>query len=153
MINAPTLNYFATLEIEVAEPQEIGKSIHGERRIIPILGGNISGQNWQGKVLLGGADYQLIATPRLALLDAHYTIETNQGECIYVHNSAIRVASPEVTQQIKKGEPVDPQQVYFRCAPKFETSAERFQWITERLFIGVGVRKPTLVELTLFEVG
>nr|WP_275586992.1 DUF3237 family protein [Marinomonas foliarum] len=53
---------------------------------------------------------------------------------------------------MKDGELVDPKDVYFRSVPKFETSSERFQWITERVFIGVGIRKPTLVELQIFEV-
>ncbi|WP_338041505.1 DUF3237 family protein [Marinomonas foliarum] len=57
-----------------------------------------------------------------------------------------------MTQKIKDGELVDPKDVYFRSVPKFETSSERFQWITERVFIGVGIRKPTLVELQIFEV-
>ncbi|PYF82236.1 uncharacterized protein DUF3237 [Marinomonas alcarazii] len=152
MITAPELKHFATLEIEVAAPQEVGKTLHGERRIIPILGGKVTGDGWQGEVLAGGADYQLIVSPRMSHLDARYVFETDQGERIYIHNEAIRVASAEITQKIKDGELVDPKHVYFRCVPKFETSSERFQWITERVFIGVGIRKPTLVELQVFEV-
>lgn len=152
MISAPELKHFATLEIEVAPPQEIGKTMQGERRIIPITGGKVTGHDWQGKVLAGGADYQLITTPRVTQLDARYAIETDKGERIYIHNDAIRVASEDITQKIKNGEVVDPKDVYFRCVPKFETSAERFQWITERVFVGVGIRKPTLVEVQLFEV-
>ncbi|MCW4630578.1 MULTISPECIES: DUF3237 domain-containing protein [Marinomonas] len=152
MQHAPELKFFATLQVEVAVPQEIGHTLHGERRIIPILGGKVTGEGWQGKVLGGGADYQVIVSPRMTHLDARYAIETDQGERIYIHNDAIRVASEDVTQKIKNGEVVDPKDVYFRCVPKFETSAERFQWITERVFIGVGVRKPDLVEVTLFEV-
>ena len=64
----------------------------------------------------------------------------------------MRVASAEITQKIKDGELVDPKDVYFRSVPKFETSSDRFQWITERVFIAVGVRKPTLVKLQIFEV-
>lgn len=152
MITAPELKHFATLEIEVTAPQEIGKTLHGERRIIPILGGKVTGDGWQGKVLGGGADYQLIVSPRMSHLDARYAFETDQGERIYIHNEAMRVASAEITQKIKDGELVDPKDVYFRSVPKFETSSDRFQWITERVFIGVGIRKPTLVELQIFEV-
>ncbi|TPE45054.1 DUF3237 domain-containing protein [Maribrevibacterium harenarium] len=152
MIKAPELKHFATLEVEVDRPLEIGASINGHRRIISITGGRVYGDGWQGKVLPGGADFQVIVTPRLTLLDARYAIETDEGERIYIHNDAIRVASEEVTQQIKDGVLVDPDLIYFRCRPKFETEAKRFQWITERLFIGVGVRKPDVVELQLFEV-
>lgn len=152
MITAPELKHFATLEIEVAAPQEVGKTLHGERRIIPIIGGKVIGDGWQGRVIAAGADYQLIVSPRMSQLDARYVFETDQGERIYIHNEAIRVASTETTQKIKDGELVDPKHVYFRCVPKFETSSDRFKWITERVFIGVGIRKPTLVELQVFEV-
>ncbi|MBJ7539617.1 DUF3237 domain-containing protein [Marinomonas transparens] len=152
MIQAPELKHFATLKVEIETPQEIGVSIHGERRVIPITGGTVQGNGWQGKVLRGGADYQLILTPRLTHLDARYAIELDNGDLIYIHNKAIRVASAEVTQKIKTGVPVDPELIYFRCHPVFETSSSSMQWITERLFVGTGVRRPDLVELQIFEV-
>jgi hypothetical protein len=152
MIHAPELKYFATLKVEIETPQEIGVSIHGERRVIPITGGSVQGDGWQGKVLKGGADYQLILTPRLTHLDARYSIELDGGERIYIHNKAIRVASAEVTQKIKIGVPVDPELIYFRCNPVFETSLPSMQWITERVFVGTGIRRPDLVELQIFEV-
>ncbi|PJE55435.1 DUF3237 domain-containing protein [Marinomonas polaris] len=152
MIHAPELKYFATLKVEIDAPQEVGVSVHGERRIIPITGGTVQGNGWQGKVLRGGADYQLILTPRLTHLDAQYAIELDNGELIYIHNKAIRVASAEITQKIKIGEPVAPELIYFRCHPVFETSSPSMQWITERVFVGTGIRRPNLVELQIFEV-
>ncbi|KZN15345.1 DUF3237 domain-containing protein [Marinomonas sp. TW1] len=152
MIQAPELKYFATLKVEIDAPQEVGVSIHGERRVIPITGGLVQGNGWQGKVLHGGADYQLILTPRLTHLDARYSIELENGELIYIHNKAIRVASADVTQKIKAGIAVDPELIYFRCHPVFETSSPAMQWITERVFVGTGVRRPDLVELQIFEV-
>ncbi|TYL47692.1 DUF3237 domain-containing protein [Marinomonas sp. IMCC 4694] len=152
MIQAPELKHFVTLYVEVAPPQEIGVSLHGERRVIPITGGTAKGHGWQGKVLPGGADYQLILTPRMAHLDAHYVIELDEGERIYIHNKALRVATADVTNKLKQGIPVDPECIYFRCTPVFETSAPNLQWITERVFIGTGIRRPDLVELQIFEV-
>jgi hypothetical protein len=148
----PKLKHFATLNVDVSPAQEIGVSSHGERRIIPIKGGTARGLDWQGKILNGGADYQLIISPRMAHLDAHYVVEVENGERIYVHNRAIRVAEPDVTDKIKKGIPVDPDLIYFRCSPVFETSSSSLQWITERIFIGSGIRRPDLVELQIYEV-
>lgn len=151
-MKTPELKPFATLKVEIAPPQEIGAAQFGTRRVIPITGGTVVGDGWQGRVLAGGADYQRIVTPRLAELDARYVLETDQGETIFVANRALRAASEEVTANIMRGVPVDPEQVYFKCTPIFETSAERFQWITERLFIGTGIRRPDCVELKFFEV-
>lgn len=151
-MNAPELKHFASLRVEIAAPQEIGEAQFGTRRVIPITGGTVQGNGWSGRVLTGGADFQRIVSPRLAELDARYVLESDDGETIYVQNRALRAADPEVTQKIIDGIPVDPSEVYFKCTPIFETSAERFQWITERLFIGTGVRKPDCVEIDFFEV-
>lgn len=147
------LRWFADLSIQVGSPQEVGPSIHGRRRLIPILGGVVSGNGWEAQVLPGGADFQLIVNPTLAELDARYTLQTANGELIYVHNLAIRTAPADVMAQLARGEPVDPSQVYFRCTPRFETASSTLSWITERLFVGTGVRRPDSVHIRLFELG
>lgn len=150
--SAPTLEFFAELSVDVGQPQEVGPTVHGQRRLIPILGGQARGTGWTARVLPGGADYQLIVSPRLAELDARYVLETDAGDLIYVQNRALRAAAPEVTARLLRGEPVDPAQVYFRCSPSFETASPALGWIAERLFIGSGVRRPERVEMQFFTV-
>lgn len=152
MSTPPQLKHFAELKVKVDPPQEIGHAQHGQRRVIPICGGSVEGHGWSGKVLPGGADYQLILTPRMAGLDAHYVLETTAGELIYVHNRAIRVAEPKITARLIRGETVDPTEIYFRCSPTFETESPSMKWITERMFIGTGIRHPDLVEMHFYEV-
>ena len=151
-IAAPTLEFFAELSVRVGVPQEVGLTLHGQRRLIPILGGEARGDGWTARVLPGGADYQLIVSPRLAELDARYVLETDAGDLIYVQNRALRAAAPEVTARLLRGEPVDPALVYFRCSPSFETASPALGWIAERLFIGSGVRRPERVEMQFFTV-
>ena len=57
----------------------IGASKRGSRNIIPITGGTTTG-SVVGKILSGGADYQLSG------LDARYTLAPNDGEFIIVRN-------------------------------------------------------------------
>ena len=85
-----------------------------------------------------------------AELEAHYVLETDAGDRIYVHNTAIRHATPEVTARLMRGEPVDPADVYFRCLPRLETGSAALGWINDRLFVGGGVRRPAAVELQFF---
>ncbi len=148
----PSLEFFAELSVRVGTPQEVGATVHGQRRLIPILGGEARGAGWTARVLPGGADYQLIVSPRLAELDARYVLETDAGDLIYVCNRALRAAAPEVTARLLRGEPVDPALVYFRCNPSFETASPALGWITERLFVGTGVRRPERVEMQFFTV-
>jgi hypothetical protein len=148
----PELKFYADLSVQVDKPQEVGKTHHGVRRVIPILGGTVEAQGWRGRVLSGGADFQLLLGPSMAELDARYVIETDAGDMIFVTNRAVRTASPEVMAKIIRGEPVDPSTVYFRCSPSFETASPALAWIAERLFIGTGARHPDKVVMRFFEV-
>ena len=149
---APALEPFADLEVGVGTPIEIGRVVAGVRRVIPIVGGRCVGRGFSARVLPGGADFQLIATETMARLEARYVLETDAGDRIYVHNDAIRTAAPAVMARLVRGEPVDPAEVYFRCLPRFECAAPALAWINERVFVGVGVRRPATVVMRFFEV-
>ena len=54
---------------------------------------------------------------------------------------------------LARGESVDPASIYFRAIPRFETGAPDYQWLTHRLFVSTGVRRPDRVELRIYELG
>lgn len=68
-----------TENVALGNSISIGASKRGSRNIIPITGGTMSGRV-KGKILPGGADYQLSG------LDARYTLETDDGVLIIVRN-------------------------------------------------------------------
>jgi hypothetical protein len=146
----PQLQFFAELAVEVGKPIEVGRTPRGLRRMIPITGGQARGDGWTAQVLPGGADYQLVVGDTLAELQAHYVLQTDAGELVYVRNQAIRSAPADVTARLVRGEAVDPSLVYFRCHPFLETASPRLAWVNERLFVGSGVRRPDCVEMKFF---
>jgi hypothetical protein len=152
VIAPPSLEHFAVLSVQVAEPQDVGVTPRGRRRLIPITGGSAEGHGWQARVVPGGADFQLMTASGMTDLDARYTLETDAGDWIYVQNNALRCGAPDAMGRLARGEPVDPAEIYFRCAPRFETASLALGWINERLFIGSGVRRPDRVEMQFFTV-
>lgn len=148
----PRLKFFADLRVEVGAPQQVGQTVHGLRRLIPITGGTATGDGWSARVLPGGADFQLIVNDRLSQLDARYMLETDAGDFIYVQNRAVRSGPPELIARLVRGEPVDPAQIYFRCSPSFETAAPALSWMGERMFVGTGARYPDAVVMRFFEL-
>ena len=148
----PALERFAALEVEVGAAIEVGRVAGGLRRLIPIVGGRCRGRDFRARVLPGGADFQLVTSETMARLEARYVLETDGGDRIYVHNDAIRTAPAHIMARLVRGEPVDPGHVYLRCVPRFEASAPALRWIGERVFVGVGVRRPSTVEMRFFEV-
>lgn len=57
---APRLEHLCDLAVTIAPPVEVGTTPAGLRRMIPITGGTVSGPKVNGRVLAGGADFQLI---------------------------------------------------------------------------------------------
>lgn len=68
--------------VALGSSPSVGASKRGNRNIIPITGGTLSGKI-NGVVLFGGADYQS-ANP---MLDARYLWKTDDGEVIIVRNA------------------------------------------------------------------
>ena len=141
------------MAVTIAAPVEVGHTPAGLRRMIPITGGTVTGLRLNGKVMAGGADFQLIlGGGTQAHLDARYVIELNDGSRVFVQNTALRVASLENSQRIMNGQPVNPDEIYFRCQPKLEATTPQWAWLSESQFIGSGRRAPDGVYLSFYRV-
>jgi hypothetical protein len=149
----PSLEHLCDLAVTIAAPVEVGHAPAGLRRMIPITGGTVTGPRMNGKVLAGGADFQLIlGGGTQAHLDARYVIELDDGSRVFVQNTALRVASLENSQRIMQGQPVNTDEVYFRCQPKLEATTPAWAWLNESQFIGTGRRAPDGVFLSFYRV-
>ena len=69
--------------VTLSGSQSVGAMKRGNRNIIPITGGTITGKI-TGKVLAGGADYQNLKSPMT--IDARYLWQASDGEVIIVRN-------------------------------------------------------------------
>ena len=136
----------------LAPPQELGETPLGRRRIIPITGGEFAGARLSGRVLAGGADWQIVRRDGVAELEARYTLQTSDGALIYVSNSGYRHGPAEVLRRLSAGEPVDPSAYYMRTTPRFETGEERYAWLNRIVCVASGARRAAEVELQVFEV-
>jgi hypothetical protein len=139
-------------EITLAAAQELGDTPLGRRRIIGITGGRFSGERLSGRVLPGGADWQVIRPDGVADLDARYTLETSDGALIYVRNRGYRHGPPEILRKLSLGEAVDPSLYYMRTTPRFETGDARYAWLNRIVCVATGARRSAAVELEVFEV-
>jgi hypothetical protein len=153
MLPAPALEPIADFDVRVAAAIEIGAVPAGMRRVIAISGGTVAGPRLSGRILPGGADFQLIRTDGVAELHARYVIETDAKELIYVENSGLRHGPPEAMDRLKRGEPVDPALIYCRTSPRFETAAPALQWLVRDLFVASVARFPDRVAISVYRVG
>jgi hypothetical protein len=76
-------------KVEMGEVTELGATKHGTRRMIPITGGSFSGPGISGKVLPGGADFQLTRADGDTEFEARYMVKTDDGVAIQVRNRVL----------------------------------------------------------------
>ena len=151
-MNAPELRFAFQVDVEIGAPLDFGETQNGHRRVIPITGGRVEGARLKGRILPGGADWQILRPDGAAELDARYTIQTDPGALIYVVNRGVRHGPPQVLERLNRGEPVEPGSYYFRSVATFETSAAEYAWLTRAIVLGVGERYPDAVVIRFWEV-
>lgn len=138
----PRLEHLYRASIAVAAPQLFGPTPQagGERRIINITGGEFEGPELKGRVLEGGADWQVIRQDGVAQLEARFSMQTDDGALLYVCNFGYRHGPPEVIARLFSGEVVDPASYYFRMTPLIETGDARYAWLNGLILVGSGMR-------------
>jgi hypothetical protein len=152
MTPALQTRYVFTITARIGEVITAGEIGHGVRRIVPITGGEVRGEKVNGKVCAFGADYQIIRPNELIELEAKYAFETDDGAIVYVENKGIRFGPLDLLQKLKRNEPVDPQLIYCRTLPKFETGSEKYRWLMESIFVGSAARHADRVVIDVHQV-
>jgi hypothetical protein len=139
--------------IEVDTPIVVGQDeIVGRRQLIPILSGSVTGNGFNGKILPGGIDSQIIRPDGKCELSARYAIKLDDGATIYIENNGIRTVPPKYVEAVKKGEFVDPKVYYFRTIPTFEVYDEKYRWLMNYTFFCSARRLPKNVLLKFYKI-
>jgi hypothetical protein len=131
---------------------KFGDTPYGERRVINIQGGTVEGPRVKGKILAGGADWQIVRADGVVHLHARYTVEAEGGGLILVNSEGYRHGPPEVMARLARDETVDPSLYYFRAFMRFETADPSVAWLNRILAIGYGARENRAVRIDVHEV-
>lgn len=81
----PALSHVCDLQVDLGPVREMGPGRNGQRRIIPIVGGTVSGKI-SGTVLDMGADWQTTLGDGSSDIDTRYAMETDDGAVIEIVN-------------------------------------------------------------------
>ena len=149
----PGLEFVYEAGGELEPAREIGPVPEGTRRIIPIRpGGYVRGPLITGQLMGHSADWQLTRHDGVTVADAIYAIETDGGVLIQIRNKGLRHGPPEVMDRLRRGEPVDPAEYYFRTVPEFIAPAGRYEWMNRSIFICSGARYASSIRLWVWRV-
>jgi hypothetical protein len=142
----PSLTRVYRLEATLGEPLDLGEIAQGRRRIVPLADGTFAGPELNGTLLPGSsADWQIVLPDETALGDIRYTLETHDGDLLYVQSRSVRHGSADVLARLARGEDVDASEYTFRTSTRIETAAPALDWLNKGVFISVGGRRPGAV--------
>ena len=139
-------------DIELAPAQELGAGPLGRRRIIAITGGRFFGERLSGRVLPGGADWQVIRADGVADLDARYALETDDGALIYVTDYMHRHGPEAVLERLAAGGNCGSGAILHAHRAAFRNRRPALRLAEPHRVRRDGTRRPTAVELEVFEV-
>lgn len=140
------------IRCELANILDVGAAPFGHRRVVNILGGPVAGARFNGRVLPGGADWQIVAADGCIDLHARYTLESDAGALVQVESRGLRHAPPDILARLARGDDVDPALYYFRTAMRFETAHPDTLWMNRILAVARGAREKNAVRLDVHEV-
>ena len=149
---APALVPMAHVECDVGPVVTLGMAPAGERRYVPLLGGTVTGPELAGRIVEGGVDWQLGRADGVLEISAHYVVRTADGALIEIRSDGLRHGPAEVMQRLARGEPVRPDEYFFRTVVRFTTGAAAWLHLNKVIALAVGRREAARVVLDFYRV-
>lgn len=120
----------------------------GMRSAVLVQGGTFEGPLIKGRAIPGsGGDYAYFRPDDVAVFDARYLLEEDDGTIILLNNKGFLWGrKPDTMARLRDwafngGDPVAHDEYYLRGNPTFECPVGKHDWLTKHVFIGVGERR------------
>jgi hypothetical protein len=148
----PTFEAAFDVSVDLGSLEDHLVTSAGHRRVVPILGGRITGA-LDAEILPGGADWQVVRPDGTIEIDSRYSARTASGDHLLLHAKGLRTGSPEILEQLGRGIDVDPSSYYFRTTVSIETAAASLAHLQRSLFLAVAQRQANAVHYRAYRVG
>jgi len=146
-IRIPKFELVYECDANLSPAIEMGKTVEGQRRIIPITGGSVRGPRIRGELVSGGYDWNLSRNDGAGSVEAAYYVKTDDGVLIRIVNVGVSSGGPPP--------PVDESasEMFFMFThPSFEAPVGKYDWMNRAMFVGTlgarkGVRNAVLIRV------
>ncbi|MFW2545611.1 DUF3237 family protein [Primorskyibacter sp. 2E107] len=119
----PDLVYCAAIRADLGPAEEF-ESSHGlKRAVFPIVGGVLQGEELEGQIIPGGADWAVGLPDGSYAIEARYLIRLSDGTVISILNAGLMVAQPDGA-------------FLGRTRASFEVPAGPHDWLDKSVFFG-----------------
>jgi hypothetical protein len=134
-VRLPKLEFVYECDATLTPAVEMGRTVEGQRRIIPITGGTVRGPKIRGELLNGGWDWNLSRNDGAGSVEAAYYMKTDDGVLIRIVNKGVGGSGPQSPSA--QGE-----RFFMFTHPEFEAPVGKYDWMNRSMFIGtLGARK------------
>jgi hypothetical protein len=125
--------YLMTLHAPLDPPQAIDQGL----LIFNVqAGGWVEGARIKGKLMAPAADWLRVMPSGVMRLDVRGTIQTDDGELIYVTYGGAIQCSKEQADRLNTGQPLKTDDCYFITAPTFQTKSDKYAWLNAVQAVG-----------------
>ena len=124
----------------------------GTRMTFITTGGVIDGPKLRGELLPGGGDWLIVASDGTGRVDVRATLRTHDRVLIHYESRGVIKIPADGVQRLADGEVLPFEQTYVRTTPKFETSDERYAWLSEVVAVGYNILSPNHIDYRIYRV-
>lgn len=152
------MKYMFTVECTAEKPIVVGQDlVNGRRQLIVCPSGTVSGcdpdgNSFEGEMLGGAIDSQIIRPNGRCDLSARYAVRLSDGRSFYIQNDGMRTVPTEYAEKVFNGEFVDPSLYYFVTTPKLEVYDESLRWMENHVFVCLAERMPDTVRIRYYMI-
>jgi hypothetical protein len=144
--------FLCDLEADLSFPEIIGPVAEGLRIHFHIQGGKFEGPNLKGILRPVGADWFVIRRDGVGQLDVRATLETDDGELIYVYYQGLIDFPEEVKKELAQGNLPFGGEFRILTNPMFRTASQKYSWLNGAFAVGVGSSGENRVRYSIYRV-
>ena len=156
MLERPVLSelpveHLFDMTVDLEPAQLIGTAV-GNRMTFAAKGGRVTGPKLNGELLPGGGDWLVVGSDLIGRVDVRTTIRTDDDALI--HYAALGVISipPDGLARLQAGERLPFEDTYIRTTPRFETSDERYAWLSGLVTVAYNELSKDQVDYRVYRV-
>jgi hypothetical protein len=130
-VRVPKFEFVYECDATLTPAVEMGKTVEGQRRIIPISGGTVRGPQIRAELLNGGWDWNLSRSDGASSVEAAYYMKTDDGVLIRIVNKGVGGGGGAPPAASDNGE-----RFIMFTHPSFEAPVGKYDWLNRSMFVG-----------------